>query len=149
MTAEQIVAEAKDLPVVSETARKLTIQLNQPDLHREELVKTLRYDNVLTAKLLRVCNSAVYAAREPVDSLDQAILLLGDDAIFRIVSALGYGGTVGLSVPGYSTEANGLWTHSLCVGVGTEYLAKSKSTGIFSRPWPSLLACCMTWARSS
>ncbi len=58
MTAEEIVAQAKDLPVVSETARRLAMQLNQPDLHRDELAKTIRCDNVLTAKLLRVCNSA-------------------------------------------------------------------------------------------
>jgi HD-like signal output (HDOD) protein len=53
MTADEIIARVKDLPVVSETARKLTLQLNQPDLHRDEIVETLRCDNILTAKLLR------------------------------------------------------------------------------------------------
>src|SRR5271168_2993852 len=99
MTADEIIAQAKELPVVSETARKLTIQLNQPDLHRDELVKTLRCDNILTAKLLRVCNSAECGAREPVVSLDQALLLLGDDTIFRMVCALGFGDSLGMSEP--------------------------------------------------
>src|ERR1700733_8319386 len=122
MTAEEIIAQAKELPVVSETARKLTIQLNQPNLHRDELVKTLRCDNVLTAKLLRVCNSADCGARAPVVSINQARLLLGDDAIFRMVCAIGFGDSLGLAAPGYDTEANGLWNHSLNVAMGAEYL---------------------------
>ncbi len=66
MTADEIIAQVKDLPVVSETARKLTTQLNQPELHRDELVKTLTYDSVLTAKVLRTCNSAESGVRQPV-----------------------------------------------------------------------------------
>jgi putative nucleotidyltransferase with HDIG domain len=131
MTAEEIIAQAKELPVISETARKLTVQLNQPDLHRSELVKTLRCDNVLTAKLLRVCNSADLGAREPIVSIDQALLLLGDDAIFRIVCAIGFGGSLGASAPGYATEANGLWNHSLSAGLGAEYIAANESYGGF------------------
>jgi putative nucleotidyltransferase with HDIG domain len=131
MTADEIIAHAKDLPVVSETARKLVIQLNQPDLHRDELVETVRCDNVLTAKLLRVCNSANSGLREPVLSVDQALLLLGDNMIFRIVCALGFGGSLGMASPGYDTEANGLWTHSLNTALGAEYLADVESYGNF------------------
>jgi putative nucleotidyltransferase with HDIG domain len=131
MTADEIVARAKDLPVVSETARKLVIQLNQPDLHRDELVETVRCDNVLTAKLLRVCNSANSGMREPVLSVDQALLLLGDNMIFRIVCAVGFGGSLEIAPPGYATEANGLWTHSLSTALGAEYLAEVESYGNF------------------
>jgi putative nucleotidyltransferase with HDIG domain len=131
MTAEQIIAQVKDLPVVSETARKLAVQLNQPELHRDELVGTLRCDNVLTAKLLRACNSADYAVSEPVVSIDQALLLLGDNVIFRMVCAVGFGSSIGAAAPGYDTEANGLWAHSLSTGVGAEYLAEVESYGNF------------------
>jgi putative nucleotidyltransferase with HDIG domain len=123
MTADQIIAGTKELPVVSETARKLTIQLNQPDLHRDELAKTLRCDNVLTAKLLRVCNSAECGAREPILSIDQALLILGDNMVFRMVCSIGFAGALGFAAPGYASEANGLWIHSLNTGVGAEYLA--------------------------
>ena len=124
MTAEEIVAQAKDLPVVSETARRLTMQLNQPKLHRDELVKTIRCDHVLTAKLLRVCNSAFCGVPEQVVSVDQALSILGDRVIFRMVCAIGFGGALGWTEPGYAVEANGLWAHSLSTGVGSEYLAK-------------------------
>jgi putative nucleotidyltransferase with HDIG domain len=131
MTADEIIAHVKDLPVVSETARKLVVQLNQPDLHRDELVETVRCDNVLTAKLLRACNSANSGVREPVLSVDQALFLLGDNMIFRMVCAIGFKGSLGAAAPGYETEANGLWVHSLNTGIGAEYLAEVKSYGNF------------------
>jgi putative nucleotidyltransferase with HDIG domain len=131
MTANEIIAQAKDLPVVSETARKLAAQLNQPDLHRDEIVETVRCDSVLTAKLLRVCNSAGCGAREPVVSVDQALLILGDNAIFRMVCAIGFGSALGLTGSGYDAEANDLWTHSLSAGIGSEYLVEVGSYGNF------------------
>lgn len=131
MTAEEIIGRVKELPVVSQTARKLTSQLNQPEVHRDSLVETLRCDNVLTAKLLRTCNSAASGLTEPVVSVDQAVLLLGFDMIFRIVCAISFAGTLGTTGPGYDTEANGLWAHSLQTATAAEYLAGSGCYGDF------------------
>jgi putative nucleotidyltransferase with HDIG domain len=131
MTAKEIIAQVRDLPVVSETARKLVAQLNQPNMHRDDIVETVRCDNILTAKLLRVCNSAGCGVREPVDSVDQALLILGDNAIFRMVCAIGFGGALGTSANSYDDEASDLWTHSLSTGIGSEYLAEVESYGSF------------------
>ena len=149
MTANEIISKVKELPVVSQTARKLTTQLNQPDLHRDQLVETLRCDNVLTAKLLRICNSADFGVREPVVSIDQALMLLGDNVIFRMVCSVGFGSSLGAAAPGYDTEANGLWTHSLSTGVGAEYLAGVASFGNFHTSPPSPPACSTTSANPS
>jgi putative nucleotidyltransferase with HDIG domain len=131
MTAKEIIAQVRDLPVVSETARKLVSQLNQPNMHRDDIVETVRCDNILTAKLLRVCNSAGCGVREPVDSVDQALLILGDNAIFRMVCAIGFGGALGSPANSYDDEADDLWTHSLSTGIGSEYLAEVESYGNF------------------
>jgi putative nucleotidyltransferase with HDIG domain len=131
MTAKEIIAQVRDLPVVSETARKLVSQLNQPNMHRDDIVETVRCDSILTAKLLRVCNSAGCGVREPVDSVDQALLILGDNAIFRMVCAIGFGGALGSTANSYDNEADDLWTHSLSTGIGSEYLAEVESYGNF------------------
>jgi putative nucleotidyltransferase with HDIG domain len=131
MTATEIVSQVKELPTVSETARKLVILLNQPDAPRDDLISTIRCDNVLTAKLLRVCNSAHAGLQTPVASMDQAVLLLGDQAIYRMVCAIGFGSAMGFVAPGYEVEANGLWGHSLSAGMGAEYLTKNEAFGDF------------------
>jgi putative nucleotidyltransferase with HDIG domain len=134
MTAAHIVSQVKDLPMVPETARKLITLLNQPETHREQLIQTLRCDNVLTAKLLRVCNSAEAGMNAPVASMDQAVLLLGDAAIFRVVCAISFGGALGFAVPGYAVEANGLWGHSLSAALGAEYLTGLEAYRQFQPP---------------
>jgi putative nucleotidyltransferase with HDIG domain len=91
----------------------------------------LRSDNVLTAKLLRVCNSAHTGLDAPVSSIDQAVLLMGDHAIFRMVCAIGFGGAMGFALPSYGIEANGLWGHSLSTGMGAEYLTEVEAYGDF------------------
>jgi putative nucleotidyltransferase with HDIG domain len=131
MTATEIISRVKELPMVPETARKLITLLNQPETHRDDLIQTLRCDNVLTAKLLRVCNSAHAGLKGPVSSIDQAVLLLGDQAIFRMVCAIGFGGAMGFALPSYAIEANGLWGHSLCTGMGAEYLTEVEAYGDF------------------
>jgi putative nucleotidyltransferase with HDIG domain len=131
MTATEIIGKVKELPMVPETARKLVTMLNQPETHREDLIATLRCDNVLTAKLLRVCNSAHTGLKAPVSSIDQAVLLLGDNAIFRMVCAIGFGGAMGFALPGYAVEANGLWGHSLSTAMGAEYLTEVEAYGDF------------------
>jgi putative nucleotidyltransferase with HDIG domain len=131
MTATEIISQVKDLPVVPETARKLTKLLSEPDTHREDLIQALRCDNVMTAKLLRVCNSAHTGLSSPVGSIDQAVLLLGDNAIFRMVCAIGFGAAMGFTMPGHAVEANGLWGHSLSTGMGAEYLTESEAYGDF------------------
>jgi putative nucleotidyltransferase with HDIG domain len=117
--------------MVSETARKLITLLNHPNTHRDDLIKTLRCDNVLTAKLLRVCNSAGLGLQSPVSSIDQAVLMLGDNTIFRMVCAIGFGGAMGFAMPGQAVEASGLWNHSLSAGMGAEYLTEIEGYGDF------------------
>jgi len=131
MTANEIINQVKELPMVPETTRKMVMLLQQSDSHREELIQTLRCDNVLTAKLLRVCNSAHSGLKCPVASIDQAVMLLGDHAIYRMVCAIGFGGAMGFSLSGQTVEANGLWGHSLSVGMGAEYLTEIEAYGDF------------------
>ncbi|HEY3860726.1 MAG TPA: HDOD domain-containing protein [Verrucomicrobiae bacterium] len=131
MTATEIIGQVKELPMVPDTARKMLTMLNRADTHRDELIRMLRCDNVLTAKLLRVCNSAHTGLKNPVASIDQAVLLLGDNTIFRMVCAIGFGGSMGFTLPGYSAEANGLWGHSLSTGMGAEYLTEVEAYGEF------------------
>jgi putative nucleotidyltransferase with HDIG domain len=131
MTPTEIISQVKDLPTVSETALKLTKLLSEPDTHREDLIQTLHCDNVMTAKLLRVCNSVHTGLSNPVGSIDQAVLILGDHAIYRMVCAIGFGSAMGCLTPGHAVEANGLWSHSLSTGMGAEYLTEIEAYGDF------------------
>jgi putative nucleotidyltransferase with HDIG domain len=125
MNAEEMVAKAKDLPPVSHAALKLVSLLDQPAISNEDVVRVLKHDGVLTAKLLRSCNSPAWGFEEPVASVDQAVLLLGHQQILHVVLSLTFGGAMSVSLPAYSVEAEELWRHALITAVAAEILVKN------------------------
>jgi putative nucleotidyltransferase with HDIG domain len=120
MTAQEIVAKVKNLPPVSHAALKLVSLLEQPAVSNSEVVQALKCDNVLTAKLLRACNSPYFGLEDPVSSVDQAVLILGHQQILHIVLTLAFGSAMVVPLPGYAVEANELWRHSLITATAAE-----------------------------
>ena len=124
MTPDEVIAKVKRLPAVSSTALKLASLLGQPAINSDEIVTVLKYDNVLTAKLLRACNSPLHGFEEEVSSIEQAVLILGHQQILQMVLSLAFGGAMSSILQGYAIEANELWSHSLTTAVAAEQLAK-------------------------
>src|SRR5438093_1490187 len=85
MTAHQMLAKVRNLPPISMAALELAGLLDGAETNNEELVAVLKRDSVLTAKLLRACNSAALALNEPVASVDQAVFVLGHNQISQMV----------------------------------------------------------------
>lgn len=123
MTAYELVAKVKNLPPISQAALQLVNLLDEPAVSNEDVVQVLKYDNVLTAKLLRACNSPYFGLEEPVSSVDQAVLILGHHQILHIVLTLAFGGAMAVPLTGYAVESNELWRHSLTAATAAEYLA--------------------------
>ena len=124
MNATELAAKVRDLAPASHTALKLITLLNRPANQNQELVQLLKYDNVLTAKLLRACNSPAYGLEEPVASVEQAVMILGYLRLLRLVFAISFNGTMDKALPGYAAEAGELWRHSLITALACEAIAK-------------------------
>jgi putative nucleotidyltransferase with HDIG domain len=120
MTAPEIINKVKNLPPISQAALKLVNLLEQASISNDEIVQVIKCDNVLTAKLLRACNSPYFGLDEPVSSVDQAVLLLGHQQILHIVLTLAFGSAMVVPLPGYAVEANELWRHSLLTATAAE-----------------------------
>jgi len=77
--------EVKDLPIFPDVAVKiLQLQEDNVDISFKELGSIILLDPALTAKILKVANSALYARQREVTNLQQALALLG----FKIVKSL-------------------------------------------------------------
>jgi putative nucleotidyltransferase with HDIG domain len=123
MTAQEIINKVKNLPPISQAALKLVNLLEQASISNDEIVHVIKCDNVLTAKLLRACNSPYFGLDEPVASVDQAVLMLGHQQILHIVLTLAFGSAMVVPLPGYAVEANELWRHSLITATAAEIVA--------------------------
>ena len=120
MTAIALVQKVKNLPTVSHAALKLISLLDKPSVDNDEIVQIIKYDNVLTAKLLRACNAPSFGLGESVSSVDQAVLILGHTQIFHIVMTLAFGSVMTVSTLPYTIEMNELWEHSLVTAMASQ-----------------------------
>jgi putative nucleotidyltransferase with HDIG domain len=122
MSPQDMVAQMRNLPPVSQAALKLVSLLDQPEISNDEVVEVLKHDSVLTAKLLRACNSPALGLAEPVTSVDQAVFILGYNQLLQMVTTLAFGGAMVVPLPGYAIAAQELWRHSLITAAAGELL---------------------------
>jgi putative nucleotidyltransferase with HDIG domain len=125
MTAEELVAKTRSLAPVSHSALKLVGLLDQPAISNEDIVQVLKFDNILTAKLLRACNSPLFGLEEPVASVEQAVLMLGHQHILHVAVSIAFSSNMAAALPGNAAEAKELWRHSLVSALAAENLARN------------------------
>jgi len=112
------------LPTLPTVVAKLMELVDSPKTSAKSLARLIESDQVLTAKILKLANSAYYGMPRGVSTVSQAIVLVGFDAVKDM----------GLSVsvldafrdPGGSRDfdLSRFWEHAISVGVGTQMLAK-------------------------
>ncbi len=127
MTANDFVDKVKHLTPVSHAALNLVGLLNNPTTGNDAIVYVLKFDNVLTAKLLRACNSPFFGLDEPVSSVEQAVFLLGHQQILHIALSIAFSSIMNAPLPGHAAEAKELWQHSLITALAAENIAKNNT----------------------
>jgi putative nucleotidyltransferase with HDIG domain len=125
MTAVDLIAKVKNLTPVSNAALNLVGMLDQPEISNENIVEVLKFDTVLTAKLLRACNSPFFGLEEPVSSVEQAVLILGHQQILHITLSIAFSSSMSAPLVGYASEGQELWQHSLVAAFASENIARN------------------------
>ena len=91
--------------------------IEDPESTAKDLKDMIGLDPPLTGKVLRVANSAYYAVQRQVNSIEQAAILIGFDAIKELALRLK---VCEFFASGDSTgdySRNSLWKHSVAVGL--------------------------------
>src|SRR5512136_2368091 len=77
--------EIKDIPIMPQVAtRVLQLQEDNLDISFKELEKIILLDPAITARILKVANSALYARQREIKNVQQAITLLG----FKMIKSM-------------------------------------------------------------
>ncbi len=112
-----------DLPPLPAVAAKVLEILKDPDADLTALVSIIEKDQALTAKILRVSNSAYYGLVRRISTVKDAVVTLGLNNMRNQVLALSAYSLMQGPASGYALEAGSLWDHSLCTGLCAEHLA--------------------------
>ena len=124
ISPEKVLAQVKVLPTLSAASMRLAELARDPRSGAADFEKVIRPDPALTANLLRVSNSAYFGLRGRVESVRQAITLLGLKRVSEVAAAAALGPVIPARLPGYEVEASTFWLHSVAVAVLAERLAE-------------------------
>jgi len=133
MDAEQLrktIDSIRDLPTLPTIASTVSRLAAKDESTASDIADIIAHDQTLTAKILKIANSAFYGLPNEVRTLRAAIVLLGFSSIRNIVLATSIfdafytGGD-----DGRFSRAN-LWVHSVAVGATCKVIAALKDLGL-------------------
>jgi len=112
-----------ELPVLPEAAARVVALCDDDDTDAQTLESVLDRDPSLTACVLKVANSSIYASTEPIVSLQHAVSRLGM-ATLRNIALTASLRTQVFNVPGHSALIGHTWEHCALTGVFAREIAR-------------------------
>jgi putative nucleotidyltransferase with HDIG domain len=105
------------------TVQRLLALLNRDDASMKEIIDTIRRDEAITATVLRMANSPVYAGRFPIERVQDAAVRLGTSTLLSI--AMGnHLGAMNTDAPMYDLTENELWLHAVAASLATKAITQ-------------------------
>jgi HD-like signal output (HDOD) protein len=120
-----LVARINKLPTLPTSYQRLVEVLKSPNSSIDDVAEIISTDPAMTARLLKLVNSAYFGLQKPVADVARAGALLGLDRIMALV--LGQGIFSDCDVPkvdGFSMEA--LWQHSVSTAAAAHRIATAE-----------------------
>ncbi|MCB2199732.1 HDOD domain-containing protein [bacterium] len=117
---EEAIAAVNPIP---QTVLKLIRMISEGDYEMRDIAKNVRQDQVLSARVLNLCNSAFFARRSRISSIDTALVLLGERSFIQMILSASVESFYNDIHDGYSLVKGGLFFHALGTAIVSEKIA--------------------------
>jgi putative nucleotidyltransferase with HDIG domain len=114
---DEAIHRVKPIPQV---ALKIIRMIHKDDYTIKEVGSEIRRDQVISGRVLTLCNSTVMGLKTVVDSIDRALVLVGEKRLLKLVVTATVGSLFPQSCQGYSLCKGGIFYHA----VGTAMIAQ-------------------------
>lgn len=133
---EKMFDSARALPSIPRVLQEVLATLNKKDVEISEITTPLQKDPALSAKVLRLANAAHFGLQKKVVGVDDAVTLVGLDAVRTLVIASGLIGSF-TAIPGF--DMGRFWK----IGLLASYIAKDLARKVRVDPETSYTAALM------
>jgi len=117
----------KNLPTLPHILLEFIAACNKPDSTNEDISQVINKDSSLTAKVMRMVNSAYYGLPNRVTSMEHALLLLGTDAVKNIAISASVFQAFAKTKSDSVLNLKLFWHHSLMCATVAKLMAKKVS----------------------
>jgi putative nucleotidyltransferase with HDIG domain len=125
MNKKQIVSAIRDLEPIPEVALQIMEMSRDPDVAIQDVATLASHDTAITANTLRVVNSAYYGLKRKIDSVKEAVILLGIDTIVQLVFMQAASVNLKREMLGYNLMEGDLWKHSAASAILANQIAEN------------------------
>ena len=108
---------------IPQTALKIIRMIRDDTQGMKDMAREIRRDQVISAKVIRLCNSAFFGVKVPIDSIDRALVILGEKRLLQLVVSASMEDFFPDTEQGYSLCKGGLYNHALGTAMICEKLA--------------------------
>jgi HD-like signal output (HDOD) protein len=81
---EILLEVVKTLPAAPRVFAQVGKLLANPNSNSEDVVRLLRLDTALTARIIKISNSVFYQPEQPTSTIEEAVLRIGYNALYRM-----------------------------------------------------------------
>ena len=115
LQVQRRLADIGRLVSLPQTTFKLLSMLMEEKTTAHELQKVVETDPALSAKIISLSNSPIYAIREPVSNIQRAITIIGFKELEILALGVGLSETFDLRKVPQGFDGEALWMHCLAV----------------------------------
>lgn len=128
LDCDTVLRGVRNLPSLPTVVIELLQTLDTEDIDIQQLAEKLARDQALAAKVLRVANSSFYGLQGKVDSIGDAIVVLGLQGVRTLATAAAVSNVFapGTHADTASYDLRAFWRHSIAVALGAKEIARKK-----------------------
>ena len=119
-TAAEFVKDAKELPVMPPIAAEVMKRAEDADSDLKAMAQLISRDTALAVRVLKIANSSFYSMPRKIETIQQAIVLLGYTTLRSVVVAA----SIKDVFARYGLAERLLWEHAVAAGCAASSIAK-------------------------
>lgn len=113
------------LPILPPAAQQIRETLTEEHASYEDIARVVEQDMSMSARVLQVANSPIYAGLERISNLEQAVGRLGLREVTNILQALIVQNLFKTDIRSLARMMKNLWFHSICTAYANEIAAQA------------------------
>lgn len=130
LTINQLLKESERIEPVPQVVHQLMELADDPEVPTSEITDLILYEPVVTANLLKVANAAAFGFKRKIDSVHDAVVLMGLKRVVELVLLNSATQSLKSAQNGYDLEEGQLWKQSVSCALMASAIADKVDASI-------------------
>lgn len=126
---EEILKEIEDIPALPDNIKEIRMLLRDPDSEIKDIAKAISRDPGLTASIMKLANSAGYVTMNRLETIDEAVKIIGIKGINTLLIATGVQKVVETRYKRYEAVWNDSYKRAFYAQLITKRINESSKLG--------------------